>query len=396
MGGGETMEETHTLVLTKLAERSLQDKVIAKNRDALIAKVNTRSLTIAGWTLEADMDLGDWGHGGRQGWKQLHVTDNGAAYKYEMYLKLSFSHRDKAPDKNIFAAMCRSVFTSSSQAVLGRWTLTTVDGKEYVPPEEGAIPLSDDFIGYTEVVIPDNFETYFEHLYGLDAHVKRIKKALEAGLMSNWTNRFNCGLIGPPGCGKSDVCQSLKRALGEEAVLEFDATATTAAGAIKELAEREILPRIIVVEEIEKADEKAMSFLLAALDLRAEIRKTTARATIQRDTKLFAVATVNNHELFFRQQAGALASRFSNKIWFKRPTREMLGMILEREVSKVQGDFAWIEPTLDWCDEADITDPRQVITICLCGREELVTGEYQNMLRETSEDMPMEFDLSFA
>lgn len=385
------MEETHTLVLTKLAERSLQEKVIQKNIDGLLAKVNTRTLTIAGWTLEQDKVLGN----GR-GWTQHYDYGNGSTYKYEIFLNLEYSHRDKKPDKNMFASMCRSVFTSSAQAVLGRWVLSTVDGKEYVPPDENAIPLSDDFIGYTEVVIPDNFESYFEHLYGLDAHVQRIRKALEAGLMSNWLHRFNCSLIGPPGCGKSDVCQSLKRALGDEAVLEFDATATTAAGAIKELAEREILPRIIVVEEIEKADEKAMSFLLAALDLRAEIRKTTARATIQRDTKLFAVATVNNHELFFRQQAGALASRFSNKIWFKRPTREMLQMILEREVSKMQGDFAWIGPTLDWCDKMDITDPRQVITTCLCGRDDLITGDYQKMLEETSEAAPIEFDLSFG
>lgn len=384
------MEETHTLVLTKLAERSLQEKVIQKNRDGVIARVNTRSLTIAGWMLESDEDTGP-------GWKQYNVDNNGAVYRYEMYLKLVYSRRDnKEPDRNIFQSMCRSVYTGAGQPVLGKWTLTTVDEKEYIPPDENAIPLSDDFIGYTEVNIPDNYESYFDHLYGLDPHVKLIRKALEAGQMSGWNHRFNCALIGPPGCGKSDVCQSLKRALGDEAVLEFDATATTAAGAIKELAEREILPRIIVVEEIEKADEKAMSFLLAALDLRAEIRKTTARATIQRDTKLFAVATVNNYELFFKQQAGALASRFSNKIWFKRPSRDMLGLILQREVAKVQGDLAWIEPTLDWCDGQDITDPRQVITICLCGRDDLITGDYQAMLKETSEAVPMEFEWSMS
>jgi MoxR-like ATPase len=214
--------------------------------------------------------------------------------------------------------------------------------------------------------------------------------ALEAGLLSAWNHRFHCALIGPPGCGKSDIAGSFKAALGEEAVLEFDATATTAAGAIKELAEREILPRVLVVEEIEKSDEKALSFLLAVLDLRAEIRKTTARATIQRDTKLFAIATVNNHELFGKLNAGALSSRFSNKIWFKRPSRETLELILQREVQKVSGDFAWISPALDWCDEMCITDPREVITICLCGRDKLITGDYQEMLRQTSEFVPEE------
>lgn len=368
--------EEHYLTLTKLAERQLQDKVIHRQRDALLASVNNRSLQISGWTVEA-----------YNGYEQFDVADATYKFRFEMYVKVIFERRDdKAPDRNVFASICRTINTRAAQPANGRWTLSLVDGDEYVAPDESAIPLSDDFIGYTEVSIPDNFESYFSHLYGLDSHVRRIRRAIEAGLRSNWKHRFNCALIGPPGCGKSDLAGSVKRALGEESCLEFDATATTAAGAIKELAEREILPRILIVEEIEKADEKALSFLLAALDIRAEIRKTTARATIQRDTKLFAICTVNNHELFFKLQAGALASRFSNKVWFKRPDREMLAMILHREVTNANGDYAWINPTLDYCLQQDITDPREVITICLCGREMLVTGEYQKMMEETSHD----------
>ena len=265
---------------------------------------------------------------------------------------------------------------------------TKVDDEEYVVPDENAVRLSDDFVGYSELSIPNDYEAKFNHLFGLDAHVARIKRAMEAGLMSDWQHRLHCALIGPPGCGKSDICRTIKAMLGDEAVLEFDATATTAAGAIKELAEREILPRCLIIEEAEKADDKALDFLLAVLDLRAEIRKTTARATIQRDTKLFAIATVNNYDLFTRLKAGALASRFSQKIFFKRPNRDQLEMILQREVVKVDGDFAWISPTLDYCDEVDLTDPRAVISICMCGRDLLVTGEYQEMLRETSETLP--------
>jgi len=60
-------------------------------------------------------------------------------------------------------------------------------------------------------------------------------------------------------------------------------------------------------------------------------------------------------------------------------------MILQREVAKVNGDFAWIEPTLDYCEAKGLNDPREAIAICLTGREMLVTGEYQNILDETSE-----------
>jgi MoxR-like ATPase len=172
--------------------------------------------------------------------------------------------------------------------------------------------------------------------------------------------------------------------------MEYDATATTAAGAIKDLSERDILPRILIVEEIEKADEKALAFLLGLMDMRGEIRKTTARTTIQRNTKLLVIATINNVELFKKLNAGALASRFSNKIGFSRPSRDQLAMILTREVEKLgdNGDERWIKPTLDYCEDNAITDPRQVISLALCGREGWLDGSYATMLAETNmEDM---------
>ena len=379
------MNETHKLILTKPSVRSLQEKVVENNITTLIASVNNKSLKVRGWTIERDPE-GYYG----QGWKQrtYYGDDRNFQYQYEMYLTVTYDHASRKPGSHDLASICRTIYNRASQPSFGKWSLTLVDDKEYVVPQDGdeiSSNITNDLIGYTEVELPDNFEGYFDHLYGLDAHIGRIRAALEMGIMSNWSKRFHCALIGPPGCGKSDICQTLKKALGEDAVLEFDATATTAAGAIKELSEREILPRILVVEEIEKADEKALSFLLAALDLRSEIRKTTARATIQRDTKLFAIATVNNHELFGKLQAGALASRFMNKIWFGRPNRAQLAMILTREVSSVDGDEKWIAPTLDYCDQHNITDPRAVIALCLCGRDKLVTGEYQKMLAATEQ-----------
>jgi hypothetical protein len=383
------MEEVHNLILTKLAERTLQTKAIEKQLDFLIKGANNRSLAVQGWEIEAD-SIERWDGQPGPAWRQRDDLSGNAVYKYEMYLKVTYSSRtDKAPDKNILRAICFGISTKAAQPIGGSWTLSMMDGEEYVRPDENNIPLSNDFIGYTEINIPDNYEDHFSHLFGLESHTARIKRAMEAGLLSKWEHRLHCALIGPPGCGKSDICGTIKRMLGEEAVLEFDATATTAAGAIKELAEREILPRVLVVEEIEKADEKALTFLLAVLDLRSEIRKTTARATIQRDTKLFAIATVNNVDLFKRLNAGALASRFANQIYFKRPNRDQLEMILQREVLKVNGDFAWIAPTLDWSEKMDITDPRMCISICMCGRDLLNTGEYQKMMEDTMETLPM-------
>jgi len=374
-------EETHTLVLYKPSKRSLQEKVIDSNLKNLLASVNTRALSVRGWTVEAG-SANPEGRFPERPWKQEYAAWAAEyEYVYKLYLRVSFTST-KAPETNEFNALCNTIAMRAGQPGFGKWTLSEVDDHSFEISDSDEISTD---IGYAPVEVPEDWDSYFSHLFGLDNHIMRLRRAMEAGMYSDWNNRYHCALVGPPGCGKSDICQSIKRALGEDAVLEFDATATTAAGAIKELSEREILPRILLVEEIEKADEKAMSFLLSVLDLRSQIRKTTARATIVRDTKLFAIATVNNVPLFQSLQAGALASRFSNTIWFKRPDRSQLKMILEREIKRLgsEGDKAWIAPTLDYCETAGISDPRSVTAICLCGREMLLDGSYQQVLMDT-------------
>lgn len=381
--------ETHTAILTKPAVRQLRENVIDGNVKNLLESVNTKSLAVRGWTIT----LQPFATGYKQPTtaRQRYATGSAdAQYVYEVTLSIRFEQA-KQPDRNELHAILRTIYRRANQPSFGSWTLSTIDGEPFAPPTDQEIATSADMIGYAEVEIPDDFETYFSHLYGLDAHIGRVKKALLAGVNSSWRNRFHCVLQGPPGCGKSDICQSIKRALGEDAVLEFDATATTAAGAIKELTEREILPRILLVEEIEKADEKAMSFLLSVCDLRAQIRKTTARNTIQRDTRLMVIATVNDVALFDKLQAGALSSRFANKIWFKRPPRAMLARILSREIEKVDGSTAWIDPTLNYAEAHNINDPRVITALCLCGEDAWLDGSYVKMLDATAEPDVIDF-----
>ena len=368
---------THKLLLTKNAVRALQDKVIEGNISNLLASVNTRAINVRGWQLRVAplFSLSPT-------WRRRDSAEKGFTYRYEMFLAIDYTG-DRTPEPNELPNILRTLSTRCGQPQFGRWELTEVDQQPWsaTPTEE---TVKDDALGYAPVVVPPDFTEFFAHLYGLDSHITMVKRAVEAGLITDWSNRSHCALIGPPGCGKSDLSQSLKRALGDDAVMELDATATTAAGAIKELSEREVLPRIIIVEEIEKAEEKTMSFLLGLMDQRAQIRKTTARATIVRDTKCFVIATVNDEGLFNKLQAGALSSRFSNVIHFNRPSREQLAMILTREVQRINGDLAWVQPTLDYCEDQGITDPRKVTTICLCGREMLLTGEYQKLMKDTS------------
>lgn len=369
----------HTIVFTKDSQRQLNEKAILNNTEHILG-VNGKTLKARGWlVMPADA----------KNWRQRPLLDDSPnEYRYE----LSFTARyegDSVPGKSELRSILKTMNTRATNPLGGRWAITTVDGDPYEVTREGDTVSTKDFIAYADFDIPEDYETNFDHLYGLDSHIGRIKLALEVARMSQFANRYHVALIGPPGCGKSDICETLASVLGEDAVMKFDATATTAAGAIKQLDEAEILPRVLIVEEIEKVNPDALSFLLALMDMRGEIRKTTARSKIVKDTKILVVATVNNHVLFEGMLAGALSSRFANKLWFHRPDEETIRRILTREIAKLDGDDEWINPAIEYAREKNIDDPRMITALCLCGRDGWLDGSFYKMLGDT--DKPQDY-----
>lgn len=379
--------ETHTITLIKHSQRNLSEKGVKNQTQSIMTGTNSRSLKVSGWSVEpADPTFTTVPYVGED--------HRNIATSYLHYL-ITFERPDgKAPNKNDLGAIARKMGIKADTQANGYWKLHELDGEPY-ELDASAFVVSDavDNVGYADCEIPDDFEDNFRDLYGLDDFIDIIKSRLEAGIESNWTNRFHSVLIGPPGCGKSAICSRIKQALGDDAVIEYDGTALTSAGAIKELTERDILPRVMIVEEIEKAtSEQVSSFLLGVMDQRGEIRKTTARQNIQRDAKLYCIATVNNKELFEKFQSGALASRFGMPLEFMRPSREMRGLILSREIEKVGGDERWIEPTLDYCEKIGEDDPRKMISICLSGKDQLLSGEYQRKLDKVTNNLGKTID----
>lgn len=235
----------------------------------------------------------------------------------------------------------------------------------------------------------DHKSNHFDHLYDRDHQIKMVLSAIEAANESNFENRFHCLLHGEPACGKSDILISIGNMLGkeDEAYMKLDATSTTMAGAQKKFLDPNIkLPNILLIEEIEKQKEDHFRWLLALLDARAEIRKDTARESYKRSHKMLCLATVNNMDLFKRQMSGALHSRFSNKIYCPRPDRKILEKILSREIEKSNGKKEWIEPALKFCvDKMGWNDPREIIPVCLQGRDGLLDGSYQESILATQE-----------
>lgn len=383
------LHREHIVVISKDADRQLSDSTSKKHIEACVAGVNTPAIVKRGWSVSTIPH------------SAYSVTDqhynyndaNSGVYTYTAKLKVECNPDREYPNQD---ASFQNIL-NSLQAKLkwpGKWSIDTVDGRNYVvksPQElrEGVDGVAgNEDVGYIPIGMPDDFESYFDGLYGLEPHINRIKRALEGTMLTGWQRRLHCILLGEPACGKSEVAHRLRKVFGDESVLEFDATATTMAGAIEELKTREELPRILIVEEIEKADEKSLAWLLAFMDQRGEIRKRTARGKIEKDTKMICIATANDENKLKAIASGALYSRFSNKIYFNRPTRDVLGMILQREIDNVtrrgeKADSKWIIPTLELGDTLGTNDPRELQNLMLCGRDGLLDGTFQREMIAT-------------
>jgi hypothetical protein len=284
-------------------------------------------------------------------------------------LDLEFEHIGRGDATQQFANVKDAIHKAAPSK--GKWFLAG----GYTPVGPNLAIFNDTDI-VAEVTIDRG--THFDHLYGLDPQISIVLASLQTAKDTNYKKRYHVVLNGKPGCGKSDLLRGVKSMVGPEGCLEFDGTQTTAAGAIAAIMDADIVPPLLVIEEIEKVPDQAFMWLLSALDGRAEIRKVTARGSSYRKVPFVCVATVNDLDLFKSRHEGAMASRFAHNVYCPRPNEEILRRILKREVESINGNEAWIEPAIRYCLDKEINgDPRRVIAVCLTGRDELLNGKFQ-------------------
>jgi hypothetical protein len=223
----------------------------------------------------------------------------------------------------------------------------------------------------------------FTGLFDRNKQIRIILSAIRAFRESEGFQASHLILYGPTACGKTLSLEGIIRLLGDGSILKLDATRTTRAGLesliFKELTE---VPPIIIMEEIEKANEEALLMWLGAMDDRREFRCVNFRTRMVRQVKFLGIATANDIEKFHAMMGdkshkpGALSSRFKHQLYYPRPDEKVLRRILIRDIPKVNGDFAWVEPCIELARTLKTNDPRRVLAF-LDGRERLLTGEYQ-------------------
>lgn len=398
-----SLSVSHVIEITKDYGRAADDAVVTKNLDDMLSSVNLAGRVARGWKLS----LRNISEGSTK-WYSIEYLNTSMTGTRRYHFFFNFHGFNAKTDSETELPAVLKILDSKGTSFGGNpYVLASVDGVKVsdsdrsIESKRAQQQGKSDLVGYAPFELPADALKHFDRLYGLDSHIRRVLKTVQLAQDSDFHKRVNTVLVGPPGCGKTEVCRALREAVGPQSVYEVDATAATKAGILQDLDAFEEMPRIMVIEEIEKATGDTLSFLLGIMDTRGEIHKTTARGKIERDAKMLVIATVNNFRRFSELNFGALSSRFSNVIYFSRPKDETLTMILEREIDEFVGDgtkgsgnkkflptstkkaYAWIAPALEWCKEVSNYDPRYIIAVCLTGQDDLLTGEYVADLRAT-------------
>ncbi len=238
------LPRTYTLTLRKTSERALNP-----------AKINQQLQKIKNRALGGNRQARGWQC--RVNDKEQAPTSPGLPYAYTAIFSFSCNPRRAREPESIAREWDHIVHVATTAGNQPLWLPEQVEGKQI--KQEDQRVARPDTLELAEYDIPDHWKDWFKEVYGRDEQIETIIDVLKEAKESNYTNRFNVILEGPPGSGKTEILRCLKKHLPPDCWLEFDCTNTTAAGAIEELRSRAKMPTVIFLEEAEKATRQKIS-----------------------------------------------------------------------------------------------------------------------------------------
>ncbi len=227
---------------------------------------------------------------------------------------------------------------------------------------------------------------YFDHIYDREAQITVLLGGVRTAVETDFKERNHALIFGDPAGGKTTLCKAFMDMVGEENCHYIDMTTTTQAGILMALIERPTAPKFLIIEELEKVKKEDMRWLLGVMDERGEINVCNSKVgSIRMAMPVYVIATINDMDKFQATHGGAIESRFGDKIYCPKVSRDTIYKRVLRAVLAVGGDESWVNPAIDYCTNYEGTcDIRRIKTVATGGRERLLTGEYQRILQATS------------
>lgn len=227
---------------------------------------------------------------------------------------------------------------------------------------------------------------YFDCLYDREAQINILISGFKTAVESNFKIRTHAIMHGSSASGKTTLMDCFSNMVGEDICYRIDATTSTQAGILSDLMERASAIRVLLIDELEKANPDNFRFLLGLMDERGELRICNAKAgSLQCKMPAFVIATTNDLPKVESLMSGALYSRFSDRIYCPRVDENTIYKAVKKYVDMIGGDERWIRPAINHVRTMEKTeDIRRMIAVAVNGRERLLSGEYQEILRSTN------------
>src|SRR5690349_7669588 len=186
----QTEVQNHVIHISKEAGRTLADDVIQKFVDQMISAVNTSGRIQRGWKLS----LRPVAEGSTEWYRIEYLTQSMTGpRKYHLFFDLTGKNTKSDGERESRDAA--TVLDAKGASFGGKpFVVDAIDGEKWEQSAESRKAGirgegGSDIVGYAPFNLPDNWSTYFTHLFGLDAQIRRVIKTVKLAEETDFRKR---------------------------------------------------------------------------------------------------------------------------------------------------------------------------------------------------------------